>query len=226
MSLILFQGSSEVLTLRYSSSIGNVRNIGLAHALHLTSESYEWASAAFYFGTIFFGTIGGLMLKVVRPSLWLAICMIGWGTMASLQAATYNAGGIIAVRLFLGIFEASFAPGCALYMSFWYLKSELSLRIAAYAGTSALSGILGGIISYGLAKTEKHLAVPAWKAVFLVEGIPTIAFGFAILFILPDRPELASARWFTERERAILIARRSRSSPKEDTAINLAQVKS
>jgi hypothetical protein len=58
------------------------------------------------------------MLKVVTPSMWLGICAMGWGAAAALQAACTTPAGPIVVRLFLGIFEASFAPGCALYLSF------------------------------------------------------------------------------------------------------------
>lgn len=114
--------------------MGNARNIGLEKDIGLSSTMYQVASASFYIGTVLFGTIGGLMLKVVKPSTWLGVCAVGWGAVSTLQAACTNPGGLIAVRFFLGVFEASFAPGCALYLSFWYLKSELSLRIAAYAG--------------------------------------------------------------------------------------------
>jgi MFS family permease len=119
--------------------MGNARNIGLEKDVGLSSTMYQVAAASFYIGTVLFGTIGGLMLKVVKPSTWLGICAIGWGVVSTLQAACTNPGGLIAVRFFLGVFEASFAPGCALYLSFWYLKSELSLRIAAYAGRQQLS---------------------------------------------------------------------------------------
>ena len=165
------------------------------------------------------------MLKVVKPSTWLSACMVGWGIMSTLQAATVNAGGLIAVRFFLGLFEASFAPGCALYLSFWYLKSELSLRIAAYAGTSALSGVAGGLIAFGLGKAQKHLAISAWQSVFIIEGLPTIAFGVVTYFFLPDRPESGQSLWFTDDEQAILLSRRSRFVKNDDNGIELRQVK-
>ncbi|KAK0388807.1 hypothetical protein NLU13_5050 [Sarocladium strictum] len=141
------------------SNMGNARNIGLEKDIHLSSEQYQLASASFYIGTVVFGTIGGLMLKVVKPSIWLG-------------AATTNGAGLAAVRFFLGVFEASFAPGCALYLSFWYLKSELSLRIAAYAGMSALSGVLSGVIAYCVGRAQS-LAVEPWQALFIIEGLPT-----------------------------------------------------
>lgn len=150
--------------------------------------------------------------------------MVGWGVMSSLQATCHNAAGLSPVRFFLGLFEASFAPGCALYLSFWYLKTELSLRIAAYAGTSALSGVVGGLIAYGLGKAGDSLLLPAWKTLFVVEGIPTILFGIATYFYLPDRPETGKFRWFTEDEQKILLSRRTRYIKNKDNGIDLQQV--
>lgn len=205
--------------------MGNARNIGLAEDIGLHDNLYQLASASFYIGTFIFGTIGGLMLKVIKPSHWLGICAIGWGAMSTLQAATHNPGGLIAVRFFLGVFEASFAPGCALYLSFWYLKSELSLRIAAYAGMSAASGILSGVIAYGIGLADGHMALTAWQALFVIEGLPTIAVGVATLWILPGRPESGKSWWFTDEEQEIILSRRTRFTKNEDKGINLEQVK-
>ncbi|KAJ3537536.1 hypothetical protein NM208_g6273 [Fusarium decemcellulare] len=206
------------------SNMGNARNIGLEEDIGLSSMQYQLASASFYIGTVIFGTIGGLMLKVIKPSTWLGICAIGWGAVSTLQAACTNPAGLTAVRFFLGVFEASFAPGCALYLSFWYLKSELSLRIAAYAGMSALSGVISGILAYAMG-LAKNMAISSWQALFLVEGLPTILVGVLTLWILPGRPESERSHWFTEEEQEIILSRRNRFTRNADTGINMAQVK-
>lgn len=208
-----------MLTFRRSNT-GNARSIGLQKDLHLTSDSWALASSAFYIATFLFSTIGGLMLKVVQPSTWLSICMIGWGIMSTLQAVCHNGADLAAVRFFLGLFEASFAPGCAIYLSFWYLKTELSLRIAAYAGTSALSGVVGGLVAYGLG-SSKHLLLPAWKTLFIVEGVPTFVLGIATYFYLPGRPESGKSKWFSEEEHSIVLARRTRYVKNNDNGIDL-----
>ncbi|KAF5686203.1 permease of the major facilitator superfamily [Fusarium denticulatum] len=206
------------------SNMGNARNIGLAEDIGLSSIQYQIASASFYIGTVIFGTIGALMLKVVKPSTWLGICAVGWGAVSTLQAACVNPGRLIAVRFFLGVFEASFAPGCALYLSFWYLKSELSLRIAAYAGMSALSGVISGVVAYGMGLAN-NMAVTPWQGLFLVEGLPTIAVGVATFWMLPGRPESGKLFWFTEEEHQIILNRRSRFTKNADEGISKAQVK-
>ncbi|KAL6915062.1 hypothetical protein FSHL1_012735 [Fusarium sambucinum] len=207
------------------SNMGNARNIGLEKDIGLSSVQYQLASASFYIGTVIFGTVGGLMLKVIKPSTWLGICAVGWGAVSTLQAACTNPAGLAAVRFFLGVFEASFAPGCALYLSFWYLKSELSLRIAAYAGMSALSGVLSGVIAYGIGRAQ-GMAVSPWQALFIIEGLPTVAVGIATFWMLPGRPESGKSFWFTEDEHQIILSRRSRFTKNTDTGISLDQVKS
>ncbi|KAK2486098.1 hypothetical protein H9L39_00025 [Fusarium oxysporum f. sp. albedinis] len=204
------------------SNMGNARNIGLEEDIGLSSVQYQIASASFYIGTVIFGTIGALMLKVVKPSTWLGICAVGWGAVSTLQAASVNPGGLIAVRFFLGVFEASFAPGCALYLSFWYLKSELSLRIAAYAGMSALSGVISGVVAYSMG-LAKNMAVTSWQGLFLVEGLPTIAVGAATFWMLPGRPESGKSFWFTDEEHQIILNRRSRFTRNADEGISKAQ---
>ncbi|KAL6400181.1 hypothetical protein AUP68_15875 [Ilyonectria robusta] len=206
------------------SNMGNARNIGLESDIGLTSAQYQLASASFYIGTVIFGTVGGLMLKVFKPSTWLGACAIGWGAVSSLQASCTNGAGLAAVRFFLGVFEASFAPGCALYLSFWYLKSELSLRIAAYAGMSALGGVISGLIAYGMGLAQ-GMAIAPWQALFIIEGLPTIAVGFLTLWILPGRPEAERSRWFTDEEYEIILSRRNRFTKNEDGGISMAQVK-
>ncbi|KAK2686818.1 hypothetical protein QWA68_014626 [Fusarium oxysporum] len=204
------------------SNMGNACNIGLEEDIGLSSVQYQIASASFYIGTVIFGTIGALMLKVVKPSTWLGICAVGWGAVSTLQAACVNPGGLIAVRFFLGVFEASFAPGCALYLSFWYLKSELSLRIAAYAGMSALSGVISGVVAYSMG-LAKNMAVTSWQGLFLVEGLPTIAVGAATFWMLPGRPESGKSFWFTDEEHQIILNRRSRFTRNADEGISKAQ---
>ncbi|KAL2212476.1 MFS general substrate transporter [Sarocladium strictum] len=206
------------------SNMGNARNIGLEKDIGLSSEQYQLASASFYIGTVMFGTIGGLMLKVIKPSIWLGVCAIGWGAVSTLQAATTNGAGLAAVRFFLGVFEASFAPGCALYLSFWYLKSELSLRIAAYAGMSALSGVISGVIAYGIGLAQ-NMAVEPWQALFIIEGLPTVLVGVLTMWMLPGRPESDKSHWFSDEEYKIILNRRNRFTKNADTGINMAQVK-
>lgn len=50
------------------------------------------------------------------------------GIMATCQAAAQSWNGMMALRFFLGVFEAGFGPGVPFLMSFFYRRNELGLR--------------------------------------------------------------------------------------------------
>eukprot|EP01031_Cornospumella_fuschlensis_P012747 gene12747-15579_t len=70
----------------------------------------------------------------------------------------------------------------------------------------AVAGIMGGPFSgWILNVTDGWHGAKNWQWLFILEGIPTLLLGLAVPFILADRP--ATARWLTESEKAVLIAR-------------------
>lgn len=73
--------------------------------------------------------------------------MILTGTMQSYR-------GLIACRVFLGVFEAGIAPGLALMLSLVYPQSALQMRIALFFGAASLGGAFGGLLAYGLSKSK------------------------------------------------------------------------
>lgn len=65
----------------------------------------------------------------------------------------------------------------------------------------------GGLIAFGIGHIHNH--APAWKWLFLIEGLPTFCIGLLMLYWLPDRPlknsrfsgvdqEIARARYHSE----------------------------
>jgi hypothetical protein len=57
------------------------------------------------------------MLKLMRPSWWLAVLLVMWGTVMTLHGIVQNAAGLIAIRFFLGVTEAGFFPAAAYLLS-------------------------------------------------------------------------------------------------------------
>lgn len=91
---------------------------------------------------------------------------LGWGSMSMLQAATTNFAGIMTLRFLVGAFEAGFVPAVALYLTFFYHRSEMGLRYGLFISFSPLASCFASALAYGLvhAKTSIH----NWKLLFLV----------------------------------------------------------
>lgn len=51
-----------------------------------------------------------IILKKLKPHLWLSICMFMFGLTTILQGLVQNYHGLLATRFFLGVFEAGMYP--------------------------------------------------------------------------------------------------------------------
>ncbi|THC91863.1 hypothetical protein EYZ11_008685 [Aspergillus tanneri] len=119
----------------------------------------------------------------------------------------HNFPGAVAIRFFLGVFEASVTPGFALLTSQWYTKKEQGSRVNIWFSFNGWGQILGGLVAYGIAEgTQKHgSAIQPWKIVFLVTGLLTLAFGFIFLWVVPDNQ--LNCRWLKKEDRVLAVAR-------------------
>jgi MFS family permease len=55
-------------------------------------------------------------------------------------------GGLIGIRLVIGLFEAGFYPTCVSYLSFFYGRFDLAVRVAIFYGQYAIAGAFSGAI--------------------------------------------------------------------------------
>ena len=125
------------------------------------------------------------------------------GLVSTLQAATHNWQGEMSLRFLMGVFEAGYGPGIPYLLSFFYLRSELGLRIGYFLSAAPLANTFAGALAYGI--TSGHPSLAKWRVLFLVEGIPTLAMAPITYFLLPDSPN--TARFLNEDERRIATAR-------------------
>ncbi|KAF7863211.1 hypothetical protein EAF04_007293 [Stromatinia cepivora] len=184
------------------SNIGNAKTAGMSKDLGISSPEYEWLLTIFYISYIVFEWFA-LMWKVLPPHVWACFCVVGWGTVATLQSATQSWSGMMAARFFLGFFEAGYGPGIPYLLSFFYLRHEIGIRIGLFLSAAPLATCFAGALAYGI--TSGHAAIANWRLLFLVEGLPCVAAGILTFFVLPDSPE--KARFLNEEERAVARAR-------------------
>ena len=158
--------------------------------LHLSSPDYQWLLTIFYIAYILFEWLI-LMWKVVPPHIWAAICVTGFGIVATLQSATYSFTGMMIARFFLGMFEAGFGPAFPLYLSYFYLRHEIGLRLGFIISAAPLATCFAGVLAYGITSGDGS-KVANWRLLFLVEGLPSIVAGIITFFTLPDSPSTAT----------------------------------
>lgn len=187
-------------------NLGNAKSAGMETDLGLSSSDYSLAVSIFFVGYLLLQVPSNMILVRSKPRLYLSALELLWGAMCLAFVGVKTKGGLYALRLCLGIIEAGFFPGVLVYMSAWYRKAELtrrwSLFVTAAWFSGAFSGLLAGAIIKGLSGKR---GLPAWKWLFLIEGVFTIFFALCTPLILPDFP--ANTTWLKPHEREYWMAR-------------------
>lgn len=65
----------------------------------------------FALAQIIFEIPSNIVLKKLKPHVWLSLCMFGFGLVTVCMGLAQGYGGLIACRFFLGLFEAGMFPG-------------------------------------------------------------------------------------------------------------------
>lgn len=99
-----------------------------------------------------------------KPSWYIGFWVIAWGLVSTLTSQVKNYGDIVACRFILGFVEAPFFCGVLFYLSKWYTKKELSLRMAIFYSASLLSGAFGSLIASGILNgLAGEMGLAAWQ---------------------------------------------------------------
>jgi MFS family permease len=98
-------------------------------------------------------------------------CIILWAIVSGCTAAASSPGSLLAIRFCLGLVEAPFFPGAIFFLSCWYTKKELGIRMALLVCGILLSNAFAGLISAGILKGMAGVGrLHAWRWLFILEG--------------------------------------------------------
>lgn len=193
-------------------NIGNANIEGLGEDLNLQGNQYNICLTMFFIPYAVFEVPSNMILKRMRPSIWLPTIMIAWGTVMTLMGIVHNFQGLLATRIFLGVTEAGLLPGVAFYLTMFYRREELQLRQSLFCSAASVAGAFSGILSWAIAKMDGVGNRPGWAWIFLLEGMVTVVIAVVSIFLLCDSPD--NAKLLTPREREYLIHKlRDQTSP-------------
>ncbi|KAI0880855.1 putative allantoate permease [Annulohypoxylon maeteangense] len=170
---------------------------GLRQDTHLKGSNYSWVSSVFYFGYFLWAYPTTLLIARLPIAKYLAVNAFVWGAVVALTAACTNFGGLITVRFFLGVAEATVSPALMFITSTWYTRDEIPTRTGIWFAGNSVGGIVSSLLAYGLGHITDN--VHPWRWMFIVLGIATFLLGFGVLFLLPDT--ISNASFLTPQER-------------------------
>ena len=198
------------LTICYMFAFLDRINIGFAKLqmqqdLGLSDAVYGVGAGIFFVGYVIFEIPSNLLLARIGARKTLARILILWGLLSAGMMFTYDTTTFYALRFLLGVFEAGFAPGMILYLTYWYAPSRMARVMAVVMAAGPIGGALGSPLSgWAIAALDGAHGLRGWQWMFLVEGLPCVVLGVIAYLSLTDRPEEAS--WLDDREKALVAA--------------------
>ncbi|KAJ7433827.1 MFS general substrate transporter [Mycena galericulata] len=187
------------------SNVGNARIAGLEKDTGLVGNQFNIVLTVFYVTYLLIEVPSNLVMKKVGPNRWIPFLVALWGAITTLTALVNNFGGLIAIRLFLGLCEGGLLPGIILYLSTIYKPHELQLRVGIFYASASLSGAFGGLLATAILSMDGIGNLAGWKWIFVLEGLATVLSGLLAAFFLPE--SIAKAKFLSEEEKEFALGR-------------------
>ncbi|KAL9617712.1 MAG: hypothetical protein Q9160_007486 [Pyrenula sp. 1 TL-2023] len=186
-------------------NIGNARIQGLEKDLNMHGHDYNIALLVFFPTYILLEIPSNILLKKIRPSIWLSFVMFSWGVITICQGLTKSFAGLCVCRVLLGVFEAGFVPGATYLITMYYKRYETQWRFNLFFSASILAGAFSGLLAYAIAHMDGLATYSGWRWIFILEGLFTCAVAAISPFLIPDWPE--TTKFLSPPERTLLLSR-------------------
>lgn len=203
------------------TNIGNAKLDGLQKSLHITGGQYNACLSIFFVSYALFEPLTNVLLKRLRPSIFIPIIMSLWGVTMVTMGLTHNFQGMMAARFFLGTCEAGLFPGINYYLSCWYRREELGIRAAIFFSAAAVSGSFGGLLAAAIGKMGGIGNKQGWAWIFILEGLATVLVGLLSFFLVFDFPDEATFLSGVDRERVIRRLKADQQSSAEHESFKM-----
>jgi MFS transporter, ACS family, tartrate transporter len=180
-------------------------NIGFA-ALDMNGDMgfdpavFGFAGSIFFVGYMLLEVPSNLLLHRVGARRWIARILLTWGAVAAATAFVFNETSFYVLRFLLGVMEAGFLPGIAVYLTYWFPERYRARAVGGYIIAGSFSAVLGGPLSTTvMTYANGVLGMHGWQWMFIIEGVPAMLLGLITLRAMTERP--ADAHWLTDAEK-------------------------
>jgi ACS family tartrate transporter-like MFS transporter len=202
--------------LLYVTSFLDRVNVGFAaltmnRDLGLDATAYGLGAGIFFVGYFLFEVPSNVILERVGARVWIFRIMFSWGLVSMATAFVHERTGFYVLRFLLGSAEAGFFPGMVLYLTYWFPQETRARYIAQFLAAVPLASAIGGPLSSYILTFDGFHGLHGWQWLFVIEGLPSCILSFAVLWLLPDRPE--RARFLSDDEKQTIVAYVSQNAP-------------
>ncbi|EMD30971.1 hypothetical protein CERSUDRAFT_163622 [Gelatoporia subvermispora B] len=207
------------------SNISQANTDNFLQDLHMTTNDFNLGNSLFRLCFLIAELPSQLVSKRIGPDIWIPSQMVLWSLVSGGQYWLSGRASFLATRCLLGFMQGGFIPDVILYMSYYYTKTELPIRIAWFWVSYGMATLVGAFLATGILQLRHVTGKAGWRYLFLIEGVLTLLVGFASFFMMPPGPTQTKAwyrpnGWFNEREETVIVNRVLRDDPSKSDMHN------
>ncbi|KAF8938710.1 major facilitator superfamily domain-containing protein [Dissophora ornata] len=199
-------------------NLSNALTDNLMLDLNVDLNTITLGTTVFVIFFCFFEIPSNMIIRRVGPHRWIPFLMLLWGLATASQVWLKDRASFLICRALVGTFEAGYIPGIAIYLTTYYKREEMALRLSVFWSTLSVANSVAGVLSYFILHMRGVAGLAGWKWLFLIDGLATAFVGVISFFILPEGPiatkgYLRFSGYLTERQELIAITRLIRDDP-------------
>ncbi len=183
-------------------------NVGFAklqmlHDLRFSEATYGLGAGLFFVGYFFLEVPSNLLMHRIGAKATISRIMLAWGTISACFIFVRSPLQFYVLRFLLGAAEAGFFPGMLLYLTYWF-PSQRRAKVTAFFMTSIpIAGVVSGPLSGWIMNSLNGVhGLYNWQWLFLIEAIPSLLLGIAVILYLDNGVQ--SAKWLSPEEKSIV----------------------
>ncbi|KAH3918783.1 hypothetical protein HBI56_023820 [Parastagonospora nodorum] len=199
-----------VLSTLDRNNLGNARVFGFDEDIGLKGGQFGNINTLSSVCTIIFEVPWVLAVKRWGANKSIGTAFVLWSACTLGTAFIHTYGQAIAVRMLLNASEAGLAQAFAYLFTTIYPRELAGKRIMTTNLAQCISGAFGGLFAYAVQTMGPRNGLAAWRWLFIIEFLITIAICGVGWCFLPNAPETA---WFlNEEEKETMRLKKQRDS--------------
>ncbi len=179
-------------------------SVPLARPNHRHHPADHPSEKAYYASYILLEVPSNMLLRKLRPSLYLSSLMFLWGIVNMCMGFVHSYTALVALRVLLGVFEAGVLPGIVYVTSMYYKRHEYQKRVSFFFCSTVVASAIGGLLAYAVAGLGRP-GMASWRWIFIIEGAVTSGLAVLATFVIADWPE--QSRFLSKEEKELLRRR-------------------
>ncbi|RMD39620.1 hypothetical protein DV735_g5508, partial [Chaetothyriales sp. CBS 134920] len=206
-------------------NLGNAAADNLLKDLHINTNDFNNAQNMYRIGFLIAEVPSQMIGKRLGPDRWIPVQIMLWSLASGGQFFIHGRSGFFACRFFIGLCMGGFIPDSILYLSYFYKKTEMPIRLALFWFVDSMSGVIASFMAYGILHMRGIEGKEGWRWLFLIEALVSFVIGAASFLFLVPGPTQTKTWWnpkgyFNEREETIIVNRVLRDDPSKSDMHN------